>query len=139
MMAYEMRMSDWSTDVCSSYLSLRPLRRHGLSAVRRVLLLGTVRQPACLVRTTGPLDVLADVCRIQRELFPDALHGPGRHAAPCLHVCGEPGVGATEFFVDCGRLYDRRRGAGIPGRYGAQFSPNQWKERRKHLAGRHFG
>ena len=66
--------------------ALRADRRHGVSAVRGVLLLDAVRQQARAVGAPRPLGVRADVRRLQRRVLPDAHHRTRRHAAARVHL-----------------------------------------------------
>src|SRR3546814_16758851 len=74
--AYEMRISDWSSDVCSSDLCVEQARRvprHGPDRVDRIVAHGPVHRPWC----AGPDAVRHRAGRL-------ALHaaGPSRTVAP---------------------------------------------------------
>ena len=73
---------------------LRADRRHGVPAVRRLLLLGADASAAGRCRSARALGVRPDVRRLQRRLLPDAHHRPRRHAAARLHLSRRARLGA---------------------------------------------
>ncbi len=73
--------------------ALRADRRHGVPAVRGLLLLGAVLQRASAVGARRPLGLRPHVHRLQRHLLPDAHLGPAGHAAARLHLPGRPRTG----------------------------------------------
>src|SRR3546814_4831252 len=69
--AYEMRISDWSSDVCSSDLRHSRVARSDLQALRT---LGAGEVRACGPRTLLPEDATLGGCTVMRD-FDAALEG----------------------------------------------------------------
>src|SRR3546814_5340710 len=126
--AYEMRISDWSSDVCSSDLDSRPARsqgdrRRGVQLGRRAGAAG--RDPVSGTRAAAR----ADGDNAERRRARDRLGGPARRryageraeaadrdpAWPRLSVDGDGGVRSEERRVgQAGASRGRSRGKPLP-------------------------
>ncbi|MBF0334471.1 MAG: LysR family transcriptional regulator [Alphaproteobacteria bacterium] len=114
-------------------------RRHGLPAVRRLLLLGADRQPEGAVRAPGSMVLRADVRGLQPGLLPAAHRRTDGHAAARMDLSRRVGLGLDQHDLDHRRLHPGAGRAGLPDRPGAELPPLHRGQRRQRVERRHPG
>ena len=83
---------------------LRAVWRHGIPALRRLLLLGAVRQQKAALRAPRSLGARATVRGLQCRILSDAYHWALGHAAARLHLSGGAWMGGAQPDLDDRRL-----------------------------------
>src|SRR3546814_34270 len=92
--AYELRISDWSSDVCSSDLARKPSGRHRLAALQPHEHIGEASTDVISVRHVAR-------ATIDRELQPiDVVGAPGMRGAKQLQVADDAVIVAGDVVIE---------------------------------------